>query len=145
MSPFDHSVLKGMDTSLVNFTADDHGRYEFAIWSRYTRSSFNQLKVGGMVAVESYADANDGCKKYSILSLTEVHPEHYAANSSEGSFPGHVFESMRSIKSDWETQEEEPMYQTTLIRIRAVGTGLQFSHDTSSDELPQTSPRARCQ
>jgi len=50
--------------------------------------------------------------------------------------PGHVFESMRSIKEDWEKQSDRPLHPTTTIISHAVSTGWQFIYDPRSESLP---------
>ncbi|MHB1663458.1 MAG: ATP-binding protein, partial [Thermoplasmataceae archaeon] len=73
---------------------------------------------------------------YSVLTVSQVYPVHFAAQGS-GAYPGHVFESMRSIKEYWESQETRPMQLTTTISIQAVSTGFQFLYNPrESEELP---------
>jgi len=136
VSPFDDTRLYRARSALLRITPDDQGRFEFDLGCQYTRYGLNQLQVGDLIAVENYTTTdNEHDKAYSVLTLTQVLPIHFAAEGL-GAYPGHVFESMRSIKEDWENQRDNPLQATTTISCKAVSTGWQFSFNDLSDELP---------
>lgn len=134
-NPFDDTRLCGARSALLKMSPDNQGRFEFELACQYTRSGLNQLQVGDLIGVENYTTSNNGDRTYSILTLTEVVPVHFAAQGT-GAYPGHVFESMRSIKDDWEVQSDKPLHATTTITTRAVSTGWQFQFNPRYQELP---------
>ncbi len=134
-NPFDEEKLYGGRSALVKMTPDKQGRFEFEIWCQYTRKGLDALQVGDLVAVENYTPPSGSSKTYSVLTLTQVYPTHFA-NQGEGTYPGHVFESMRGIKEDWERQEEHPLQLTTTIVAKSVSTGWQFTYNPRDNELP---------
>lgn len=134
-NPFDEDKLYGGRSALVKMTPDDQGRFEFEIWCQYTRKGLDAMQVGDLIGVENYTPPANNRKTYSILTITQLYPTHFA-NQSSAAYPGHVFESMRSIKEDWEKQSEEPLYPTTTIVAKAVSTGLQFAYTSREDKLP---------
>jgi len=133
--PFDDDKLCGGRSALIKITPDDMGRYEFEMICQYTRAGLNSLMVGDLIGVENFRSSQDMLKQYSVLSLTQALPFHFAAQN-DGAYPGHIFESMRSIKEDWETQQENPQFATTTIRCIGVPTGWQFSHEDLAKILP---------
>lgn len=135
-NPFDEERLRGARTALVKMTPDAQGRFIFDLWAQYTRAGLDAIQVGDLVAVENYSPPDGGSRIYSILTLTQVYPAHFAAQGTDA-YPGHVFESMRSIKEDWEKQEDKPLHATTTILIKAVSTGWQFTYDPKGKALPQ--------
>ena len=135
-NPFDDDRLHGARSALVKMTPDEQGRFIFELMCQYTRLGLDGLQVGDLVGIENYTPNSNGEKVYSVLTVSQVYPVHFAAQGS-GAYPGHVFESMRSIKEDWESQETRPMHLTTTITIQAVSTGFQFSYNPrESEELP---------
>lgn len=136
-SPFDEERLKGARSALVKITPDAQGRFLFDLWAQYTRSGLDAIEVGDLVAVENYTPPQSSKRVYSILTLTQVYPMHFASQATDA-YPGHVFESMRSIKEDWEKQEDKPLHATTTIFIQAVSTGWQFWYDPKQRDLPST-------
>lgn len=135
-NPFDIKRLYGAKTALIAFKPDDQGRYQFQLSCQYTRMGLDSFQVGDLIAVENYSPPNQGDTTYSILSLTQVYPSHYATQGPDA-YPGHVFESMRSVKQDWINQGDKILYPTTTINAYAVSTGWQFSYNSrNSTELP---------
>lgn len=135
-NPFDDDRLHGARSALVKMTPDEQGRFIFELMCQYTRLGLDGLQVGDLVGIENYTPNSNGEKAYSVLTISQVYPVHFAAQGS-GAYPGHIFESMRSIKEDWESQETRPMHLTTTITIQAVSTGFQFSYNPrESEELP---------
>ena len=135
-NPFDDDRLHGARSALVKMTPDEQGRFMFELMCQYTRLGLHGLQVGDLIGIENYSPNSNGEKTYSILTISQIYPVHFAAQGS-GAYPGHVFESMRSIKEDWESQETRPMHLTTTIAIQAVSTGFQFSYNPRvSEELP---------
>jgi hypothetical protein len=137
-NPFDDNRLCGARSALLKMSPDNQGRFEFELACQYTRSGLNQLQVGDLIGVENYTTSDNGDRTYSILTLTEVVPVHFAAQGT-GAYPGHIFESMRSIKDDWEVQNDKPLHATTTITTRAVSTGWQFQFNPRYQELPSLS------
>lgn len=136
MNPFDDERLQGARSSLVRVMPDEQGRFSYELWCQYTRIGLDNLQVGDLIGVENYTPANNGSRIYSVLALSQVYPMHFAAQEINA-YPGHVFEAMRSIKNDWETQERQPLYLTTTIKVIAVPTGYQFVYDPrNNDRLP---------
>jgi DNA helicase HerA-like ATPase len=136
-NPFDDERLHGARSALVKMTPDEQGRFSFELMCQYTRLGLHGLQVGDLIGVENYTPNTNGERVYSILTISQTYPVHFAAQGT-GAYPGHMFESMRSIKEDWETQESRPMHLTTTIEIQAVSTGFQFSFNPrESGELPQ--------
>lgn len=135
MSPFDDERLFGARSALVRTTPDELGRFEFELWIQYTRAGLNAVQVGDLVGIENYSQNVGAARSYSVLTLTQVYPIHFA-NQGADAYPGHLFESMRSIKEDWETQSEKPLHPTTTIRATAVSTGWQFAFDPRASDLP---------
>jgi uncharacterized protein len=138
VGPFDDSRLHGARAVLVKIKPDVQGRFLFEIWAQYTRAGLNQMQVGDLVGVENYTPPEGRSRTYSILALTEVLPVHFAAQGTDA-YPGHVFEAMRSIREDWEIQDEHAMHATTTIVAHAVSTGLQFRFEPAAAALPVTS------
>jgi DNA helicase HerA-like ATPase len=134
-NPFDDERLHKARSALIRVTPDEQGRYEFEIACQYTRLGLNQLQVGDLIGVENYSPSVGGHSTYSVLSLTQVLPIHYAAQGKDA-YPGHVFESMRSIKKDWELQVDQPLHATTTIACNAISTGWQFTYNETAPELP---------
>ncbi len=134
-NPFDDTRLCGARSALLKMSPDNQGRFEFELACQYTRSGLNQLQIGDLIGVENYTTSNSGDRTYSILTLTEVVPVHFAAQGT-GAYPGHVFESMRSIKDDWEVQSDKPLHATTTITTKAVSTGWQFQFNPRYQDLP---------
>ena len=136
-NPFDDDRLQSARSALVKVTPDDQGRFTYELMCQYTRKGLDNLQVGDLVGVENYTPTNNGDRVYSVLALSQVYPVHFAAQGSNA-YPGHIFESMRSIKEDWESQEERPLHLTTTISIQAVPTGYQFSYNPrNSTSLPR--------
>ena len=133
MNPFDDDRLHGARSALVNMTPDDQGRFDYELMCQYTRLGLDALQVGDLVGVENFTPNSNGKKVYSVLTINQVYPVHYAAQGSNA-YPGHEFESMRAIKEDWESQEDKPLHLTTTIKIKAVSTGYQFELDVRNDE-----------
>ena len=127
-NPFDDERLHGARSALTKITPDEQGRYIYDLMCQYTRLGLDGLQVGDLVGIENYTPNSNGEHVYSVLALSQVFPVHFAAQGTNA-YPGHVFESMRSIKEDWETQEEKPLHLTTTIAIQAVPTGYQFSYN----------------
>jgi uncharacterized protein len=136
VNPFDDERLHKARSALVRITPDEQGRYEFDLACQYTREGLNQLQVGDLIGVENYSTSTNGASTYSVLSLTQVLPIHFAAQS-DGAYPGHLFESMRSIKKDWELQKDQPLHATTTIECKAISTGWQFTYDETAQTLPE--------
>jgi len=136
VNPFDDERLHKARSALVRITPDEQGRYEFDLACQYTREGLNQLQVGDLTGVENYSTSTNGDSTYSVLSLTQVLPIHFAAQS-DGAYPGHLFESMRSIKKDWELQKDQPLHATTTIECKAISTGWQFTYDETAENLPE--------
>jgi uncharacterized protein len=136
VNPFDDERLHRARSALVRITPDEQGRYEFNLACQYTREGLNQLQVGDLIGVENYCTNQAGHSTYSVLSLTQVIPLHFAAQG-DGAYPGHLFESMRSIKKDWELQKDRPLHATTTIECKAISTGWQFTYDAQSESLPE--------
>lgn len=134
-NPFDDTRLCGARSALLSMSPDNQGRFEFELACQYTRSGLNQLQIGDLIGVENYTNLGNGNRTYSVLTLTEVVPVHFAAQGT-GAYPGHVFESMRSIKDDWESQDNQPRHATTTITIKAVPTGWQFNFNSRNQEFP---------
>lgn len=135
-NPFDDDRLHGARSALVKVIPDDQGRFTFELMCQYTRLGLDGLQVGDLVGIENYTPSSNGERVYSVLALSQVYPVHFAAQGSNA-YPGHIFESMRAIKDDWESQEERPLHLTTTITIQAVPTGYQFSYNPRyGDELP---------
>jgi hypothetical protein len=134
-NPFDEERLYGARSALVKSTPDKQGRFEFELWNQYTRLGLDSLQIGDLVSVENYTPPEKDLKTYSVLSLTQVYPIHFASQGNDA-YPGHVFESMRSIKEDWEKQSDRPLHPTTTIISHAVSTGWQFIYDPRSETLP---------
>jgi len=81
------------------------------------------FQVGDLIAVENYTPPQNGGVTYSILSLTEVYPSHFATQGPDA-YPGHVFESMKSIKEDWEKQDDKyctRQLPSMLLQSQRVG------------------------
>lgn len=136
-NPFDDQRLCGAKTALIEFKPDNQGRYQFRLSCQYTRMGLDSFQVGDLVAVENYSPPHDGDITYSILSLTQVYPSHFATQGPDA-YPGHVFESMRTIKEDWEKQDDKILYPTTTINAFAVSTGWQFKYNSRKNaELPE--------
>ncbi len=135
INPFDENRLYGARSALVRTTPDKQGRFEFELWSQYTRLGLDSLQIGDLVSVENYTPPEKDLKTYSVLTLTQVYPIHFASQGTDA-YPGHVFESMRSIKEDWEKQSDRPLHPTTTIISHAVSTGWQFFYDPRSESLP---------
>ena len=136
-NPFDDDRLQSARSALVKVTPDDQGRFTYELMCQYTRKGLDNLQVGDLVGVENYTPTNNGDRVYSVLALSQVYPVHFAAQGSNA-YPGHIFESVRSIKEDWESQEERPLHLTTTISIQAVPTGYQFSFNPrNSTGLPR--------
>lgn len=134
-NPFDENKLYNARSALVKMTPDNQGRFEFELWSQYTRLGLDSLQIGDLVAVENYTPPENDLRTYSVLTLTQVYPIHFAAQGSDA-YPGHVFESMRSIKEDWEKQSDKPLHPTTTITSNAVSTSWQFKYDSRNPTLP---------
>jgi len=135
-NPFDDKKLCGAKTALIKFKPDDQGRYQFQLSCQYTRNGLDAFQVGDLIAVENYTPPHNGGVTYSILSLTEVYPSHFATQGTDA-YPGHVFESMKSIKEDWEKQDDKILYPTTTINAFAISTGWQFYYNSrNTTELP---------
>ena len=136
VNPFNDNRLQGARSALINMVPDEQGRYTFGLMCQYTRMGLHGLDVGDLVAVENYTPSDNGGRFYSVLSLSQVSPSHFAAQGNNA-YPGHIFESMRSIKEDWETQQSKPMHLTTIIEIKAVSTGFQFLFNPrTAEHLP---------
>jgi uncharacterized protein len=135
-NPFDDERLHKARSALIRITPDEQGRYEFDLACQYTRKGLNQLQVGDLIGVENYCVSDGGHSTYSVLSLTQAMPIHFAAQG-DGAYPGHLFESMRSIKKDWELQQDEPLNATTTIECKAISTGWQFEYNETSASLPE--------
>jgi uncharacterized protein len=133
--PFDDDRFHGARAVLVRVRPDEQGRFQFELWTQYTRAGLNQMQVGDLVAVENYSPPSGAVRTYSILTLSEVLPTHFAAQGTDA-YPGHVFESMQSIREDFELQDNRAVHATTVIVARAVSTGLQFSFDPTGGLLP---------
>lgn len=133
MNPFEDERLYGARSALIKMTPDDQGRFDYELMCQYTRLGLDALQVGDLVGVENFTPNSNGKRIYSVLTLNQVYPVHYAAQGSNP-YPGHEFESMRNIKEDWESQEDKPLHLTTTIAIKAVSTGYQFELDTRDDK-----------
>lgn len=137
MNPFDDERLHGAKSALVKMTPDDQGRFSYELMCQYTRLGLDSLQVGDLVGVENFTPNSNDERVYSVLTLSQVYPQHFAAQGSNP-YPGHEFESMRAIKEDWESQEDEPLHLTNTIKIEAVSTGYQFAFNPrNNDELPK--------
>jgi len=134
-NPFDDKRLNKAKSALIKIIPDDQGRYEFELIAQYTRLGLNSLQVGDLIGVQNYSMSGNGNGTYSILSLTQVLPVHFAIQG-QNAYPGHTFISMKSIKEDWETQIDEAHYATTTISCKAVPTGWQFNHNPLEEDLP---------
>lgn len=136
MNPFEDERLHGARSALVKMTPDDQGRFNFELMCQYTRLGLDSLQVGDLVGVENFTPNSNGERVYSVLTLSQVYPAHFATQGSNP-YPGHEFESMRAIKEDWESQEDRPLHLTTTIQIEAVSTGYQFVFNPREENLPK--------
>lgn len=137
MNPFEDERLHGARSALVKMTPDDQGRFTYKLMCQYTRLGLDSLQVGDLVGVENFTPNSNDERVYSVLTLSQVYPVHFAAQASNA-YPGHEFESMRAIKEDWESQTDRPLHLTTTIEIEAVSTGYQFSFNSRDNQnLPE--------
>ena len=137
MNPFEDDRLHGAKSALVKMTPNDQGRFTYGLICQYTRLGLDSLQVGDLVGVENFTPNSNGERVYSVLTISQLYPVHFAAQVSNA-YPGHEFESMRAIKEDWESQEDKPLHLTTTIEIEAVSTGYQFSFNPRDDaNLPK--------
>jgi len=132
---------KGKDTEgvLVRMEPDEQTRFQFEIWFPYTRQAMNQIREGAMLAVKNFA-SNRSEVHYSILEVVSILPLHYAIENLQGNpFPGFVVEAARSASRDWYAQEEEPLEDTTKIKVIAVPTNLELSVEEAGSQLQMES------
>ena len=109
-------------------TRDSQGNPRYQIWFDYTRNLVNEIREGDLVAIQNFAPIEDGVP-YSVLSLTNVLPIHYALGKTEEDlkgYPGHVMEAAKNIAKDWKDQVDEPTEDVTKIVCEAVPTFLEF-------------------
>ena len=131
MEIFNDKQLHESKTALLNIILDEKGHYECKVIAQYSRQTLNSLQVGDLIAAENFRTCEQDVKSYSILSISSMLPTHFAAQD-ENAYPGHLFESMRSITAEWKAQESRPKFATTTIALFCVPTGLQFNYESKS-------------
>src|SRR2546428_6655420 len=118
-------------------TRDSQGNPRYQIWFDYTRNLVNEIREGDLVAIQNFAPIEGGVP-YSVLSLTNVLPIHYALGKTEQDikgYPGHVMEAAKNIAKDWKDQVDDPTEDVTKIVCEAVPTLLEFIDDPKANLL----------
>lgn len=110
---------------LVSMQEEAFSGYIYTIWYPYSRENVKKIREGGFIAVKNFLSDSEQ-QKFSILEIISAVPQHYALGSSprdaEKAFPGFYIEAAKSCRQDWE--QEEPVEQTTTIKVETISTGL---------------------
>jgi len=129
--------FKNVEGRLMLATRDSQGNPHYQIWFDYTRNLVNEIREGDLIAVQNFSSATRGIA-FSILSLTNVAPIHYALGKTEQDikgYPGHVMEAAKNIAKDWKDQVDDPTEDVTKIVCEAVPTLLEFIDDPKANLL----------
>lgn len=115
---------------VVSMEEEAFAGYLYNIWFPYTRKNIRKIREGLFLAVKNF-QSDDFRQIFSILEAVSVLPQHYALGSSsrevDRAFPGFFLEAAKSCREDWE--QDEPVEQTTLIKVQAISTGIQVAFE----------------
>ena len=120
---------------LMLMEPDSRTTYKFTIWFDYTREQMINIKEGDIVAVPNFNSSVDKTT-YSLLSITNTLPAHYALGSSDSDmkgYPGYVMEAAANLPVDWMGQETESFEDTTKIICTAVPIFKEFFDEIGTD------------
>lgn len=122
---------------VVSMEEEAFAGYLYTIWFPYTRKNVRKIREGMFFAVKNF-QSDDIRQIFGILEAVSVLPQHYALGSSrevERAFPGFFLEAAKSCRQDWE--QDEPVEQTTLIKVQAISTGLQVAFEGGRSGSPK--------
>jgi DNA helicase HerA-like ATPase len=123
---------------VVSMEEEAFAGHLYNIWFPYTRENIKKIREGMFLAVKNF-QSDEKRLIFSILEVVSVLPQHYALGSSsrevDRAFPGFFLEAAKSCRQDWE--QDEPVEQTTLIKVQAISTGLQVPFQGGSSSKPQ--------
>lgn len=123
---------------VVSMEEEAFAGYQYNVWFPYTRKNIRTIREGMFLAVKNF-QSDDSRQIFSILEAVSVLPQHYALGSSsrevDRAFPGFFLEAAKSCRQDWE--QDEPIEQTTLIKVQAISTGLQVPFEVGKTGSPE--------
>lgn len=123
---------------VVSMEEEGFSGYSYNIWFPYTREFIRRIREGMFLGVKNF-HTTDSIQVFSILEAVSVLPQHYALGTSprevERAFPGFLVEAAKSCRQDWE--QDEPVEQTTIIKVKAISTGLQVPFNSGAAGSPE--------
>lgn len=122
---------------VVSMEEEAFAGYLYTIWFPYTRENVRKIREGMFFALKNF-QSDDIQQIFGILESVSVLPRHYALGSSrevERAFPGFFLEAAKSCRQDWE--QDEPVEQTTLIKVQAISMGLQVAFEGGRSGSPK--------
>jgi len=92
-------------------------RYQCRIKIEYQKDLMGLLEEGMLLAVRNFKQAGEGAKRYTLMEISRVWPEHFGLRglSDHGYYPMQ-FEIIEQSEDDWQTNDTSTM----MIQINAI-------------------------
>jgi len=92
-------------------------RYQCRIKIEYQKDLMGLLEEGMLLAVRNFKQAGEGAKRYTLMEISRVWPEHFGLRglSDHGYYPMQ-FEIIEQSEDDWQTDDTSTM----MIQINAI-------------------------
>jgi DNA helicase HerA-like ATPase len=94
-----------------------NARYQCRVKIEYQKDLMGLLEEGMLLAVKNFKQAGDGAKRYTLMEISRVWPEHFGLRglSDHGYYPMQ-FEIIEQSEEDWQTDDTSTM----MIQIDAI-------------------------
>jgi DNA helicase HerA-like ATPase len=104
----------GGDEAKVTGTS---ARYQCRVKIKYQKDLMGLLEEGMLLAVKNFKQAGNGAKRYTLMEISRVWPEHFGLRglSDHGYYPMQ-FEIIEQSEDDWQTDDTSTM----MIQIDAI-------------------------
>ena len=92
-------------------------RYQCRVKTEYQKDLMGLLEEGMLLAVRNFKQASSGAKRYTLMEISRVWPEHFGLRglSDHGYYPMQ-FEIIEQSEDDWQTDDTSTM----MIQIDAI-------------------------
>ena len=92
-------------------------RYQCRVKLEYQKDLMGLLEEGMLLAVRNFKQASSGAKRYTLMEISRVWPEHFGLRglSDHGYYPMQ-FEIIEQSEDDWQTDDTSTM----MIQIDAI-------------------------
>jgi len=111
------SVLSVRRKETPSETTGISAKYECVIKSEYQKDLMGLLEEGMLLAVSNFKSGNQAGKRYTLLEIAHIGPEHYGLKGlSDYSYYPYQFEIIQQSVEDWGTDDKATM----MIQLAAI-------------------------